>query len=146
MSPMYCPHCGGALTGYVPAIGGRCSSCRLVVGAGRARAEGAGDVRTGGFLANTARREGADPVAEGDAFVALRAVAAEVGCPVERLRMTDYDAAIRGGAEGPSVSAVLATFETWKAARLAASSRGALADDRAVRGGGDEVAVESPTV
>lgn len=146
MSPAYCPHCGGTLTAYVPAVGGRCRSCRLVVGPGRARSEGATDVRTGGFLANAARREEAEPVAESAAFAGLRAIAADVGCPVERLRMTDYDAAIQAGAEGPRVAEILATFDTWKAARVAAGEREVLALDTRTRDEADETAVERQAV
>lgn len=122
MTPAYCPHCGGELHAHDDSRGGRCSGCRLVVGVGRARPFASEDVRTGGFMANAARREDAAPVAEDDAFEALRAVAADVGCTVERLRMTDYDAAIRGGMPGPSVAEVLATFDTWKEARAAAGA------------------------
>ncbi len=122
MSEKYCPHCGSELPFHDDSRGGRCPSCRLVVGVGRARAEADEDVRTGGFMANAARREDAEPVAEHEAFIALRAVADEVGCAVERLRMTDYDRAVRDGTEGPSVAQVLATFDTWKAARAAAGA------------------------
>jgi hypothetical protein len=120
MNDMYCPHCGGALAGHDDARGGRCESCRLVVGVGRARAEADDEVRTGGFMANAARREDAEPVAHQDAFSALQEVADDLGCAVERLRMTDYDRAVRDGTQGPSVAEVLATFDTWKAARAAA--------------------------
>jgi hypothetical protein len=119
---LFCPHCGGELPAHDDRRGGRCPACRLVVGSGRARDTPLADVRTGGFVANAARREDAEPVAEEDAFGALSAVAASVGCGVERLRMTDYDRAVRGGADGPSVARVLATFTTWKAARAAAGA------------------------
>ncbi len=122
MSLSFCPHCGGELPAHDHATGGRCRACRLVVGPGRARAASLADVRTGGFMANAARREDAEPVDEEAAFLALRAVAAEVGCTVERLRMTDYDNAVRDGVDGPSVAQVLATFDTWKAARAAAGA------------------------
>ena len=122
MNPLYCPHCSGELPHHDDVRGGRCPSCRLVVGVGRARDRADEDVRSGGFMANAAKREDADAVPEEDAFVALRAVAVEVGCPVERLRMTDYDKAVRGGLEGPSVAEVLATFDTWKVARVAAGA------------------------
>lgn len=134
MSLMYCPHCGGGLPQHDDATGGRCFNCRLVVGAGRARATTSQDVRTGGFMANAARRQGAAPVEPGVAFTALCAVADEIGCAVERLRMTDYDHAMRNGMVGPSVAEVLSTFDTWKAARAAAGAgRGAAvgADDEA---------------
>ncbi len=118
--PKFCPHCGADLPGHDAARAGRCPTCRLVVGVDRARDEADDEVRTGGFMANAARREDATPVAKDEAFIALRAVAATLGTPVERLRMTDYDKAHRDGAPGPSVAEVLATFETWKAARSAA--------------------------
>lgn len=73
-------------------------------------------------MANAARREDAEPVAEAEAFLALRAVAASMGCGVERLRMTDYDKAVRQSEQWPSVAQVLATFDTWKAARTAAGA------------------------
>jgi len=123
MTLLYCPHCGGEMRMHDDRTGGRCLNCRLVVGAGRARTEPLVDVRSGGFMANAARREEAEPVAKAGAFVALRALAAELGCAVERLRMTDYDKAIRGGAPGPSVAEVLATFDTWKVARAAAGAQ-----------------------
>jgi len=123
MSMLYCPHCGGELLAYDNAKGGRCPACRLVVGVGRARETSLDDVRTGGFMANAARREDAKPVPAEEAFLALGAVAASIGCGVERLRMTDYDKAAREGRVGPSVAQVLATFDTWKAARMAAGAR-----------------------
>lgn len=118
----YCPHCSGELEGHDDSRGGRCPSCRLVVGAGRARDQAREELRSGGFMANAARREAAEPVPEAVAFAALRAVAGKVGCAVERLRMTDYDRAVRDGTSGPSVAQVLATFDTWKTARAAAGS------------------------
>lgn len=127
MTMPYCPHCGGELPTHDDRKGGRCPSCRLVVGAGRARDQPQDDVRSGGFMANAARREEAEPVARAEAFVALRAAAAELGCAVERLRMTDYDKAIRGGVAGPSVAQVLATFDTWKLARAAAGAHRVMA-------------------
>ncbi len=119
---LFCPHCGGELPAHDDRSGGRCPACRLVVGSGRARETSLADVRTGGFMANAARREDATPVAEDEAFRALHAVAADVGCGVERLRMTDYDKTVRGGTDGPSVARILATFDTWKAARAAAGA------------------------
>lgn len=123
MKEMFCPHCGAELPGHDGARGGRCASCRLVVGAGRARDVADDEVRTGGFMANAARREDAAPVAVADAHAALVAVAETAGCPVDRLRMTDYDKAHRAGAAGPSVAEVLATFDAWKAARAYAGAQ-----------------------
>ncbi len=122
MTVPYCPHCGGEMPLHDGRTGGRCPSCRLVVGAGRAREQPQSEVRSGGFMASAARREEAEPVAEAEAFAALRALAAELGCAVERLPMIDYDKAIRSGAPGPSVAQVLATFNTWKVARAAAGA------------------------
>lgn len=122
MSSLYCPHCGGELPAHDTRVGGRCPGCRLVVGVGRARESAVVELRVGGFMANAARREDAEPVSEATAFEALWTVADTVGCSVERLRMTDYDAAVRGGVPGPSVARVLATFDTWKAARAAAGA------------------------
>lgn len=122
MGLLYCPHCSGELRAHDDVHGGRCPCCRLVVGARRARVEAQDDVRIGGFMANAARREGVEPVAPEVAYGALRAVALAVGGPVERLRMTDYDAAIRAGSPGPTLAEVLATFDTWKAARAAAGA------------------------
>ncbi len=119
---VFCPHCGASLPAHDDLRGGRCRACRLVVGPGRARETSLDEVRTGGFMANAARREDAEPVDQEAAFLALGAVAAGVGCSVERLRMTDYDKAVRDGAVGPSVAQVLATFDTWKAARAAAGA------------------------
>lgn len=105
----------------------RCPNCRLIIGAGRARAEAVdedGDARSrgsaAGVLANAARRAQSAPADVPAIVWALRACADEVGCPVERLRMLDYQQhAERDGAK-PDLSAVLATFTTWKAARAAA--------------------------
>ncbi|MBA2347939.1 MAG: hypothetical protein H0V81_06545 [Solirubrobacterales bacterium] len=79
-----------------------------------------GEALSSGFAANAARREDADPVEEDVAFAALRAVATQVGCNVERMRMVDYDRASREDSTLPSVAEVLSTFETWKRARTLA--------------------------
>lgn len=114
---MYCPHCNGELNDHDDRRGGRCRSCRLVVGATRARSEPSGEALSSGFAANAARREEADPVEEAVAFTALRAVAQTVGVNVERMRMVDYDRASREDSSLPSVAQLLSTFETWKHAR-----------------------------
>lgn len=135
MATLYCPHCGGEMGTHDDRTGGRCPTCRLVVGAGRAHDQPQTDVRSGGFIANAARREEAEPVPAADALIALRTLAAELGCAVERLRMTDYDKAIRGGAPGPSVAQVLATFDTWKVARATAGTQTAVGAGRGVSAG-----------
>ena len=114
---MYCPHCNGELNDHDDRRGGRCSNCRLVVGASRARSEPSGEALSSGFAANAARREDAEPVEEAVAFTALRAVAETVGVNVERMRMVDYDRASREDPALPSVAQILSTFDTWKRAR-----------------------------
>ncbi len=114
---MYCPHCNGELHDHDNLRGGRCPSCRLVVGATRALDEPSGEALSSGFAANAARREEAEPIEEEVAFSALRAVAEAVGVNVERMRMVDYDRASREDTSLPSVAQVLSTFETWKRAR-----------------------------
>jgi hypothetical protein len=106
----------------------RCPHCRLIIGAGRARAEATddGDARSrgsaAGVLANAARRAGAEAVGVESITVALRKAATEVGCPVERLRMLDYQQAADRDPTLLDLSVVLATFTTWKAARAAAAT------------------------
>ncbi|MDQ3632293.1 MAG: hypothetical protein M3417_13695 [Actinomycetota bacterium] len=106
----------------------RCPHCRLIIGAGRARAEASddGDARSrgsaAGVLANAARRAQSEPGGVEEIGAALRKSAAAVGCPVERLRMLDYQQRSETDASMPSLSAVLATFTTWKSARAAAGA------------------------
>lgn len=127
----HCPHCllpiGDGRVWPFPEQPTRCQHCRLIIGPGRARENTAedGDARSrgsaAGVLANAARRAGAAAGGKDDVIVALRRTADAVGCTVERLRMLDYqDEAERDG-DLPSLSSVLATFGTWKAARSAAA-------------------------
>jgi hypothetical protein len=105
----------------------RCPHCRLIIGPGRARQNSAedGDARSrgsaAGVLANAARRAGAAAGGKDDVIVALRRTADTVGCTVERLRMLDYQHEAERHDDLPSLSSVLATFGTWKAARSAAA-------------------------
>ncbi len=114
---MFCPHCNGELEDHDNLRGGRCPSCRLVVGAGRALEVPTGEALSSGFAANAARREDAAPVDEEVAYTALRSVAEAVGVNVERMRMVDYDRASREDTSLPSVAQILSTFDTWKSAR-----------------------------
>lgn len=106
--------------------GGRCATCRLVVGAGRARNEPDGESRPGGFMANAAKREDAEPVPRELAWAALRDAAELQGCRVERMRMTDYDKHFREGTVDVGVAQILATFDSWKAARAGAGAAAGL--------------------
>ena len=131
MEIAHCPHCllpmseGGGLP--YPPMAMRCPSCRLIIGVGRARGRASedGDARSrgsaAGVLANAARRAQSEPVDADRVIAALRASAAEVGCPVERLRMLDYQQQSERAPEMPALAAVLATFTTWKAARATAA-------------------------
>jgi len=107
----------------------RCPHCRLIIGAGRARAEACddGDARSrgsaAGVLANAARRAHSEPGRIEEIIAALRKSATEVGCAVERLRMLDYQQQSERDQAMPELSAVLATYSTWKAARAAATER-----------------------
>jgi hypothetical protein len=125
----------------------RCHHCRLIIGPGRARENTAedGDARSrgsaAGVLANAARRAGEAAGGKGDVILALRRTAETVGCTVERLRMLDYQHEAERQGDLPSLSSVLATFGTWKAARSAAAvgvgtdvADGAVAPDAAPDG------------
>lgn len=136
----HCPHCllpvaDGSQWPFPPQAM-RCPHCRLLIGAGRAREEAAeeGDARSrgsaAGVLANAARREQSEAAEDPGAVLrALSAVADRLGTPVERLRMLDYQEEAERGAEQPSLSTVLATFGTWKAARAAAAVEPASDED-----------------
>jgi hypothetical protein len=127
----HCPHCllpiaDGKVWPF-PQQPMRCPHCRLIIGPGRARQNSAedGDARSrgsaAGVLANAARRAGAAAGGKDDVIVALRRTADTVGCTVERLRMLDYQHEAERHDDLPSLSSVLATFGTWKAARSAAA-------------------------
>lgn len=118
----------GATSLPYPPAAMRCPNCRLIIGAGRAREEASedGDARSrgsaAGVLANAARRAQSEPADLDEIVVALRACAEEMGCPVERLRMLDYQQLSESNPEMPDLSAVLATFSTWKSARSSAAT------------------------
>ena len=131
MATAHCPHCllpiAGAQLPHPPQAV-RCPHCRLIIGQGRARqaAQGEdGDARSrgsaAGVLANAARRAGGEPGDREEVMAALRGVAAEVGCAVDRLRMLDYQEATDSDPALPSLGTVLATFHTWKVARAEAA-------------------------
>lgn len=132
MSIPHCPHCLLPISGAdrlpYPAAAMRCPNCRLIVGAGRARAEASedGDARSrgsaAGVLANAARRAQSAPGDAGAITAALCTIADAAGCSVERLRMLDYQTAAERDPELPDLSVVLATHSTWKAARSAAAT------------------------
>lgn len=124
----YCPHCHALLQGDAPrpypARAMACPRCRLIVALGRAlfdveRAAGTA-VSGAGVMVNAARREQAEPADPEVVGRALREVAGELGVPVAKLRMTDYEREAVGRDDLPTLGQILATFEQWKAARAAA--------------------------
>lgn len=129
----HCPHCllriaDGSIWPY-PLAAERCPHCRLIVGPGRARLEAGadGDARSrgsaAGVLANAARRDHGEPGDPHVVLAGLRAVSELRSTPVERLRMLDYQQVAELDPAVPTLATVLATFGTWKAARLEASVR-----------------------
>jgi hypothetical protein len=102
----------------------RCPHCRLVIGAGRARA-GSDDGEHGarahgsaaGVVANAARREDGEVLDRERVLGALQEVAGDVGCPLDRLRMLDYQEEAARDGTLPRLADVIATFGGWKRAR-----------------------------
>lgn len=108
---------------------GRCPACRLLIGAGRAVSEDeAGGGTATGFVANAARRSNSEAGDIAVVLAALRRAAHITGCPVERLRMTDYDRIAAADEALPSLGVVLATSATWKTARMSAANDARHAD------------------
>jgi hypothetical protein len=123
----HCPHCGAPLAQPLPAGGGRCGSCRLVIGRGRALStpQAAASSRAGarsGFLASEARRQGAAPVDPRVVAESLGRVARDLGVHIESLRLLDYQEALDRGHDGPSVAEIMATCHSWRAARAGAAA------------------------
>lgn len=128
----HCPHCLGvasqtAGTVEVSAMM-RCPHCRLVIGLGRCKTPAAavlaGDQRRGGragVLAGSARRAEAEPGDPRSVTRDLRAVADVCAVKVGRLRMTDYSDALARGVVASGLAVVIATFGSWRLARIAAT-------------------------
>ena len=135
---MFCPHCDAALpAAWSRPRAGRCPTCRLVVGAGRATdRQGDGNTLSGagtaaGILGAAARRESAAAGEQPVVAEALREAARTVGKEVARLRMLDYQHAADADPALPGLGVVLATFQTWKLARRYAADRAPRAAPRA---------------
>lgn len=131
MAAAFCPHCllrigddADAPKGFPPQPM-RCPHCRLGIAAGRARTDvDESQVSSGsaaGVLANAARREDAEAADPEVVVAALAKVAAEVGVPVARLRMLDYERLSAEDPELPSLGSVLVGSGSWKKARQAAA-------------------------
>jgi hypothetical protein len=134
----HCPHCLCVLgtaedARPQPRQAMRCPHCRLLVAAARGvDAVTAAEQRATGSAANVlgsaARRQEGTVRSPDEIAAALREAASKLSCPVERLRMLDYDELQRAGSASISVADVLATHRTWKhACRLAATAPAAAA-------------------
>jgi len=106
----------------------RCPHCRLMIGPGRAREEGEGAPgargAAAGVLARDAQRHAPDDDVDASPEAVregIRAVAAELGAPPERLLMVDYQQRAAEDADLPDLTAVFAAFGTWKRARREAA-------------------------
>jgi hypothetical protein len=113
-----------------PARAERCPYCRLVIGAGRCKPEpeatesGArAHSSAAGMLASAARRADGDILDSELIAVALRDVAARRNCPLDRLRMLDYQEESQADPSLPVLADVLATFGGWKRARRSADAQ-----------------------
>ena len=121
---MHCPHCDVALpAAWARERAGRCPTCRLVVGAGRATDSPGGSTTisgagtAAGILGGAARRQDAAPGDPTLVAEALREAARRRGVEYGRLRMLDYQQVVEQDPSLPDLGVVLATFGTWKAAR-----------------------------
>ena len=128
MAPAYCPHCLLSVTddadGPFPPQPMRCPHCRLGIAAGRARTEVGDEASSGsaaGVLMNAAKREDSDAIDPDLVVAGLTRVAAEVGVPVARLRMLDYQRLSAADPELPGLGSVLGTCGSWKKARQLAA-------------------------
>lgn len=137
MATAHCPHCllpiGDDDAGPFPPDRMRCPHCRLGIAAGRARTDvDPSQVSSGsaaGVLVNAARREDAEPVDPAVVAAALQQVSGQVGVPVARLRMLDYERIGGADPELPSLGSVLATAGSWKKARQSAADAAAPVPD-----------------
>lgn len=136
----YCPHCDATLPpDWTEERAGRCPTCRLVIGAGRATArQGSGITLSGagtaaGILSSAARRADAEAGDPGAIAAAMRGAAVTLGVESGRLRMVDYQQLSEQDPAVPDLSVVLATFGTWKVARARAQAAPAPAVPDAAR-------------
>lgn len=133
MPSAHCPHCllaiaDDAAPGF-PAVLMRCPHCRLTVAPGRARLDVdetlGSSGSAAGLLANAARRADGEAVSAEAIDDALRLAAAEVGTPVRRLRMIDYQRVATARPELPGLASILDARGSWKDARRAVAGGGA---------------------
>lgn len=128
MTPAFCPHCLLAVAddvdGSFPPIPMRCPHCRLTIAVGRSRDDVDGTAgasgSAAGLLASAARRAGpgdGEPVSDAAIDEALQFAADEVGTPVQRLRMIDYQRVSTDHPSMPGLAAILDERGSWKRAR-----------------------------
>jgi hypothetical protein len=133
MPSAHCPHCLLAIADDVapgfPPLLMRCPHCRLTVAPGRARLDV--DQKPGssgsaaGLLANAARRAEGQAVSAEAIDDALRLAAEQMGTPVRRLRMIDYQRVATARPELPGLASILDARGSWKEARRAVPGSGA---------------------
>lgn len=126
----FCPHCHLLIErgtdGSWPPQPMRCPHCRLLVGQGRALDRPSGDpgakgTAAGVFSRQAKRDDSQDSRSPEDVLAAIRAVAAGLGDPPERLLMVDYQQVSATDAGLPPLSDVFSTFGSWKRARKLAA-------------------------
>ena len=116
-----------SVDGPWPPVPTRCPHCRLMIGAGRARDEGEGAPgargAAAGVFARDAQRadDGGEHASPNEVREGIRAVAAELGSPPERLLMVDYQQHASGDESLPTLSDVFSAFGSWKRARREAA-------------------------
>lgn len=129
----HCPHClllvEAGVPGAWPPEPVRCPHCRLLIGAGRAREAGDGAPGARGAAAGVFAREAQrarDPDADDVSPVAvidgIRAVAAQLDSPPERLLMVDYQQCAAEDESLPDLTDVFTAFGSWKRARREAAA------------------------
>jgi hypothetical protein len=133
-----CPHCLASIDQTEDGPAMRCTTCRLVVGAGRsitpetAKASGRKAGAAANLVGAQARRNRTDPAADTLAAATdVRRVADTLGLAPDRLRMLDYQAASQANPDITPLSSLLASFGSWKAARGAAVAHATRAGRRA---------------
>ena len=127
----YCPHCHLLIEKDVgeawPKEPLRCQHCRLLVGAGRARAEPSAEPgargSAAGVFAHEAKRSGPERTVPNHVVCrAIRDVAESIGARPERLLMVDYQQQASGDDELPGLDQIFAAYGSWKRARRAAAT------------------------
>jgi hypothetical protein len=129
----HCPHClllvEAGVSAEWPPEPVRCPHCRLLIGVGRAREAGDGAPGARGAAAGVFAREAqrardpdADEVSPVAVIDGIRAVAAQLDSPPERLLMVDYQQCAAEDESLPDLTDVFTAFGSWKRARREAAA------------------------